>query len=83
MKQHLQNYKTGNLYLAEVPVPTVQQRRLLVRTVESLVSVGTEKSMVELAKKSLIGKALARPDLAQKVDRRSVPARFRRRGPHG
>jgi hypothetical protein len=31
----------------------------MVRTMASLVSVGTEKSMLELAKKSLLGKALA------------------------
>jgi polar amino acid transport system substrate-binding protein len=33
----------------------------------SLVSVGTEKYMLELAKKSLIGKALARPDVVRQV----------------
>jgi hypothetical protein len=33
----------------------------------SLVSVGTEKYMLELARKSLLGKALARPDLVRQV----------------
>jgi hypothetical protein len=33
----------------------------------SLVSVGTEKYMLELAQKSLLGKALARPDLVRQV----------------
>ena len=40
---------------------------VLVRTVASLVSAGTERSMVELARKSLLGKAMARPDLVRQV----------------
>ena len=40
---------------------------MLVQTAASLVSAGTEKSMIELARKSLIGKALARPDLVRQV----------------
>ena len=68
MKQVLQNYKTGELQLVEVPTPTrARPGQVLVRTMASLVSVGTEKYMLELAKKSLVGKALARPDLVRQV----------------
>ncbi len=68
MKQILQNYKTGELQRAEVPTPTHARRgRVLVATCASLVSVGTEKYMLELAQKSLLGKALARPDLVRQV----------------
>ena len=67
MKQIVQNYKTGKLSLLEVPVPTTKSDGVLVRNVNSLVSMGTEKQMIDLAKKSLIGKALARPDLAKQV----------------
>ena len=68
MKQILQNYKTGELQLAEVPAPTHARRgQVLVRTRASLVSVGTEKAMIEVARKSLLGKALARPDWVRQV----------------
>ncbi len=67
MKQLSQNYKTGELGLSEVPVGLPKRGQVLVRTAASLVSVGTEKSMVELARKSLLGKAMARPDLVRQV----------------
>jgi predicted dehydrogenase len=68
LKQVLQNYKTGELQLVEVPTPTrARPGQVLVRTMASLVSVGTEKYMLELAKKSLVGKAMARPDLVRQV----------------
>ena len=67
MKQLSQNYRTGKLSLTEVPVAAPKPGHVLVRTVASLVSVGTERSMVELARKSLLGKALARPDLVRQV----------------
>ena len=63
MKQVIQNYKTGEIKLAEVPVPAIKSGGVLVRNVVSLISAGTEKSMINLARKSLIGKAKARPDL--------------------
>jgi len=67
MKQIIQNYKTGELELAEVPIPAVKSGGVLVRNLNSLVSAGTEKLMISLAKKSLIGKAKSRPDLVKKV----------------
>jgi len=68
MKQIAQNYKTGALQMTDVPVPTrARPGQVLVRTMASLVSVGTEKYMLELAQKSLLGKALARPDLVRQV----------------
>ena len=67
MKQLSQNYRTGKLGLSEVPVGLPKRGQVLVRTVASLVSVGTERSMVELARKSLLGKAMARPDLVRQV----------------
>ena len=67
MRQLFQSYKTGKLTLAEVPMGLPGRGELLVATVASVVSAGTEKSMVELARKSLLGKALARPDLVRQV----------------
>jgi len=70
MKVLTQNYKTGELALIEVPMPTIKHGHLLIRTVASAVSVGTEKSMIELAQKNLIGKALARPDWVAQVTKK-------------
>ena len=67
MKQILQSYRTGELWLAEVPVPACGRGGVLVRTRSSVVSAGTEGMLLALAKKSLIGKARARPDLVRQV----------------
>jgi predicted dehydrogenase/threonine dehydrogenase-like Zn-dependent dehydrogenase len=67
MKQLLQNLKTGEGLVADVPAPAVQPGRVLVRAASSLVSAGTERAFVELGRKSLLGKAKERPDLVGKV----------------
>ena len=67
MKQILQNYKTGELRLADVPRPALRQGGVLVATRASLISAGTEKMKVDVAKKNLLGKAMERPDQVKKV----------------
>src|ERR687889_377814 len=67
MKQILQNYKTGEVTVADVPPPVAQPGRVLVRAAASLISAGTERMAVELGRKSLLGKARERPDLVGKV----------------
>ncbi|MCL5994964.1 MAG: bi-domain-containing oxidoreductase [Chloroflexi bacterium] len=67
MKQVIQSYSTGDLELATVPAPAPGANTILVRTTHSLISVGTERYMLDLAKKSLVGKAMARPDLVRQV----------------
>lgn len=67
MKQILQNYKTGELILAEAPTPLCRANGVLVRSITSLVSAGTERRMIELAQKGLLGKVRARPDLVRQV----------------
>ena len=67
MKQIVQNYKTGEVKLREVPVPSCGGKRILVRNRASLVSIGTERSTIELGRKSLAGKAAARPDLVRRA----------------
>ncbi len=69
MKQIVQSYRSGKMSLEEVPRPQVADKMVVVRTRASLISAGTEKMIVELARKSLLGKAKARPDLVQKVVR--------------
>jgi predicted dehydrogenase/threonine dehydrogenase-like Zn-dependent dehydrogenase len=67
MKQVLQNLKTGELAVTDVPAPVVQKGRVLVRTAASLISAGTERMAVDMGRKSLIGKARERPDLVRQV----------------
>jgi predicted dehydrogenase/threonine dehydrogenase-like Zn-dependent dehydrogenase len=67
MKQVLQNMRSGKVEVFDVPVPSVQPGRLLVRAAASLISAGTEKNTVDMGKKSLVGKARQRPDLVKQV----------------
>lgn len=67
MKQVIQNYRTGVLEIVEVPPPRVRAGTVLVRNLCSVVSSGTERMVVDMARKSLVGKALARPDLVRRV----------------
>ena len=67
MKQIIQSYKTGKMEIVEVPIPGCGENGILIQTKSSLVSAGTEKMMIDLAKKSLLGKAKSRPDLVKQV----------------
>ena len=67
MKQVVQSYKTGDVALRDVPVPQCGSKRILVRTRNSLISLGTERSTIELGRKSLLGKAASRPDLVRRA----------------
>ncbi|MCB1211022.1 MAG: zinc-binding dehydrogenase, partial [Verrucomicrobiales bacterium] len=66
MKQ-LAQYQDGRLELQEVPPPVAPPGGILVRTVCSVISPGTEKMKVEQARMSLLQKAKARPDQVKKV----------------
>jgi predicted dehydrogenase/threonine dehydrogenase-like Zn-dependent dehydrogenase len=67
MKQLLQNLRTGQTVVEDVPIPNPQKGEALVRTATSLLSAGTERMLVEFAGKSLVGKARSRPDLMRQV----------------
>jgi len=67
MKQVIQNFRSGLLKVDEVPETITKSGGILVRNVTSLVSAGTEKMAVDLARKSLMGKAKERPDLVRQV----------------
>ena len=67
MKQLLQNLKTGETSVSDVPIPSAKPGTALIRTAPSLVSAGTERMVVEFAEKSLVGKARSRPDLVKQV----------------
>jgi predicted dehydrogenase len=67
MKQILQSFKTGQTELAEVPAPVISKGKLLIRTTNSLVSLGTERMLVEFGKSSLVSKAYQSPERVKMV----------------
>ena len=67
MKQVLQNLRSGETRVVEVPTPKARPGMALVKTAVSLVSAGTERMLVDFAGKSLLSKARSRPDLARQV----------------
>ena len=67
MKQIAQNYKSGELTVLDVPVPSCRPGGVLVQSLFSLISTGTEMMKVHEANLSMVGKARARPDQVRKV----------------
>ncbi|GGW12396.1 oxidoreductase [Streptomyces capoamus] len=82
MKQVVQNYKSGELALLDVPVPGCKPGGVLVRSAYSLISTGTELMKVSEAGMSMLGKARSRPDqvakVVQSVAVNGVPATYRK-----
>ncbi|WP_328351642.1 bi-domain-containing oxidoreductase [Streptomyces sp. NBC_00445] len=82
MKQVVQNYKSGELALLDVPVPGCKPGGVLVRSAFSLISTGTELMKVSEAGMSMVGKARSRPDqvakVMQSVATNGVPATYRK-----
>ncbi|MEU6511464.1 bi-domain-containing oxidoreductase [Streptomyces sp. NPDC046942] len=82
MKQVVQNYKTGELAVLDVPVPGCKPGGVLVRSAYSLISTGTELMKVSEAGMSMLGKARSRPDqvakVMQSVATNGVPATYRK-----
>ena len=62
MQQIIQDLKSGATILEEVPVPQVKSSYVLIKTTRSLVSLGTERMLVEFGKANLIDKARQQPD---------------------
>ena len=67
MKQIIQDLKSGETLLEEVPVPQVKAGYVLVKTSRTLVSLGTERMLVEFGKANLIDKARQQPDKVKQV----------------
>lgn len=67
MKQVTHTLKDGAIDVAEVPVPTLSDKFVLVRTGASVISAGTEKTKIDMGRKGLLQKARARPDLVRQV----------------
>jgi predicted dehydrogenase/threonine dehydrogenase-like Zn-dependent dehydrogenase len=67
MQQVIQNLKSGETILEEVPAPAIRSGHVLIQSSRSLVSLGTEKMLVEFGKGSLIAKARSQPDKVKQV----------------
>ena len=67
MKQIIQDLKKGNTILEEVPVPQVKPGTVLIKTTRSLVSLGTERMLVEFGKANFVEKARQQPDKVKQV----------------
>ena len=67
MKQVLQNLGSGETSLSSIPSPKILEGCALIKTTRSLVSVGTERMLVDFGKASLIDKARSQPDKVKMV----------------
>ncbi len=67
MLQVIQYQKTGEMYVEDLPEPRLKGGGIIIQTVASLISAGTERSSVETAQASMMGKAKSRPDLVKQV----------------
>ena len=67
MKQIVQNLRTGELAVEEVPPPALKRSGVLVKNLYSLISAGTERTKVTTGQSSLLAKAMKRPDLVNLV----------------
>ena len=67
MKQIIQSLKSGSTKIAEIPVPNVSNRSLLIKSSKTLISAGTERMLVEFGKAGLVKKAMQQPDKVKQV----------------
>jgi predicted dehydrogenase/threonine dehydrogenase-like Zn-dependent dehydrogenase len=67
MKQLLQFAKNGEMVVVDLPLPVLRPGTVLVQNRASLVSAGTERTLVDFAEKNILQKAQSRPDLVQQV----------------
>ncbi len=67
MNQIIQNLNSGQTTLEKVPIPAVKPGSLLIRSTRSLISLGTEKMLVEFGQSNLIAKARQQPDKVKLV----------------
>lgn len=67
MKQVLQSLRTGEIEIADVPCPVPGAGQLLVRTVRTLVSSGTERMLLDFGRANWLDKARQQPDKVRMV----------------
>ena len=67
MKQLFLSVNDGSMKAVDTPVPTVKENTVVIETLYSVVSAGTERSLTSFGGKNLIQKAMERPDQVKKV----------------
>ena len=67
LKQIIQSFKTGETILEEVPAPQIRRGYVLIKTSRTLVSLGTERMLVEFGRANLLQKAMQQPDRVKQV----------------
>ncbi len=67
MRQIIQSFKSGETILEDIPAPQVKKGTVLIQTTRSLVSLGTERMLVEFGKANLLQKARKQPDKVKQV----------------
>ena len=67
MKQLFLSVNDGAMKVIETPAPTVKENTVIVETLYSVVSAGTERNLASFGGKNLIQKAMERPDQVKKV----------------
>jgi predicted dehydrogenase/threonine dehydrogenase-like Zn-dependent dehydrogenase len=67
VKNVIQPVRGGPVEVIDVPVPVPSPTEVLVATIASVISPGTERAVTALAQSSLLAKARARPDLVRQV----------------
>ena len=67
MKKLVQNLKNGEIDLLEIPKPNVDENQVLIKSTHSLISLGTERMLVDFAKSNYLNKALKQPEKVKMV----------------
>lgn len=67
MKQLFLSVSNGSVKVVDTPAPTVKDHTVIIETLYSVVSAGTERSLASFGEKNLIRKAMERPDQVKKV----------------
>ncbi len=67
MKQILQNLKSGEMVLEDVPAPKASPGHLLVQTTRSLISAGTERMLIDFGRAGYLDKARQQPEKVKQV----------------
>lgn len=67
MFQVVQNINEGTTEIVEVPSPAKKPKHAVIRASLTLISSGTEKSLVDFGKSGIIGKAVGQPEKVRMV----------------
>lgn len=78
MRQILQDFKTGKIEITEVPVPLVKEGHLLIEIRKSLISLGTERMLINFGKSNWLSRIKENPDKVKQVF-----SKDKNRRPHG